>query len=177
MIGVYFLGLSNLSGHEFEQIPGDSEGQGNLVCYSPQGCKESDTTKWTTATILGIKVSLLLGRWPSSMYLYTLPCLGGLAGHYWHIEHGIYFFFNFFFRAWDLVGYKGGLLNRSITCSHVRMYVYVHIRVCLSAIIFMSCNHWLNKPNTLWLMMLVNNIQLKSSYSFFFLLCQGLRKP
>ena len=45
MIGVYFLGLSNLSGHEFEQIPGDSEGQGNLVCYSPQGCKESDTTK------------------------------------------------------------------------------------------------------------------------------------
>ena len=51
------------------------------------------------------------------------------------------FFFNFFFRAWDLVGYKGGLLNRSITCSHVRMYVYVHIRVCLSAIIFMSCNH------------------------------------
>ena len=24
-----------LSGHEFEQTPGDSEGQGNLVCCSP----------------------------------------------------------------------------------------------------------------------------------------------
>ena len=24
-----------LHGHEFEQIPGDDEGQGNLVCYSP----------------------------------------------------------------------------------------------------------------------------------------------
>ena len=33
-----------LNGHEFEQTPGDSEGQGNLVCCSPWGCKESDTT-------------------------------------------------------------------------------------------------------------------------------------
>ena len=24
-----------LNGHEFEQIPGDSEGQGSLVCCSP----------------------------------------------------------------------------------------------------------------------------------------------
>ena len=40
------------AGHEFEQILGDSEEQGNLVCCSPWGCKESDTTerlnwKWT----------------------------------------------------------------------------------------------------------------------------------
>ena len=28
-----------LSGHESERIPGDSKGQGNLVCYSPWGCK------------------------------------------------------------------------------------------------------------------------------------------
>ena len=33
-----------LNGHEFEQTPGDSEGQGSLTCYSPWGCKESDTT-------------------------------------------------------------------------------------------------------------------------------------
>ena len=33
-----------LSGHEFEQTPGDSEGQGRLVCCSPWGFKESDTT-------------------------------------------------------------------------------------------------------------------------------------
>ena len=34
-----------LNGHEFEQTPGDSEGQGSLVCYSPWGDKESDMTE------------------------------------------------------------------------------------------------------------------------------------
>ena len=33
-----------LNGHEFEQTPGDSEGQGILVCSSPTSHKESDTT-------------------------------------------------------------------------------------------------------------------------------------
>ena len=33
-----------LNGHEFEQTPGDSEGQGSLVYCSPWGCKELDTT-------------------------------------------------------------------------------------------------------------------------------------
>ena len=35
-------GHHQLSGHEFEQTLGDGEGQGSLVCCSPQGCKESD---------------------------------------------------------------------------------------------------------------------------------------
>ena len=35
-----------LNGHEFERTPGDSEGQGTLVCCSPWGHKESDTTEW-----------------------------------------------------------------------------------------------------------------------------------
>ena len=34
-----------LNGHEFTQTPRDSEGQGNLECCSPQGCKESDETQ------------------------------------------------------------------------------------------------------------------------------------
>ena len=34
-----------LNGHELEQTPGDSEGQGSLVCCSPWGHKESDTTQ------------------------------------------------------------------------------------------------------------------------------------
>ena len=34
-----------LNGHEFEQTPGDSDGQGSLACCSPWGCKESDTTE------------------------------------------------------------------------------------------------------------------------------------
>ena len=31
-----------LNEHEFAKTPGDSEGQGSLVCCSPQGCKEMD---------------------------------------------------------------------------------------------------------------------------------------
>lgn len=38
-----------LNGHEFEQAPGDSEGQGSLVCCSPWGSKESDTTQALTS--------------------------------------------------------------------------------------------------------------------------------
>ena len=33
-----------LNRHEFEQAPGDAEGQGSLVCCSPWGHKESDMT-------------------------------------------------------------------------------------------------------------------------------------
>ena len=38
MVGWYH----QLNGHEFEQTPGDSEGQGSWGCYSPWDCKESD---------------------------------------------------------------------------------------------------------------------------------------
>ena len=34
-----------LNGHEFEQTPGDGEGQGSLVSCGPWGCRESDMTK------------------------------------------------------------------------------------------------------------------------------------
>ena len=34
-----------LKGHEFAQTPRDGEEQGRLVCCSPWGHKESDTTK------------------------------------------------------------------------------------------------------------------------------------
>ena len=33
------------NGHDFEQTPGYSEGQGNLACYSPWGCNEWDKTE------------------------------------------------------------------------------------------------------------------------------------
>ena len=41
MIGRYH----QLNGHEFELTQGNGEGQGNLACYSPWDCKESDTTE------------------------------------------------------------------------------------------------------------------------------------
>ena len=34
-----------LNGHEFEQALGDGEGQGSLVCCSPWGSKDLDTTE------------------------------------------------------------------------------------------------------------------------------------
>ena len=35
-----------LNGHEFEQAPGDGEGQGSLACCRPWGHKELDMTEW-----------------------------------------------------------------------------------------------------------------------------------
>ena len=34
-----------LNGHEFEQVLGNGEGQRNLMCCSPWGCKVSVTTE------------------------------------------------------------------------------------------------------------------------------------
>ena len=34
-----------LNGHEFEQTPEDSGGQGSLACFCPWGLKESDVTE------------------------------------------------------------------------------------------------------------------------------------
>ena len=34
-----------LDGQEFEQASGVGDGQGSLVCCSPWGCKELDTTE------------------------------------------------------------------------------------------------------------------------------------
>ena len=41
MVGWYH----RLNGHESEQTPGDSEGQGSLACCSLWGCKEPDMTE------------------------------------------------------------------------------------------------------------------------------------
>ena len=40
----------HLNGLEFEQDPGVGEGQGSLVCCSPWGSKESDTTELLNTT-------------------------------------------------------------------------------------------------------------------------------
>ena len=40
-----------LRGHEFEQAPGVGDGQGSLVCCSPWGHKESDTTEQVNWTV------------------------------------------------------------------------------------------------------------------------------
>ena len=39
-----------LNEHEFEQAPGDGEGQGSPVYFSPWGCKELDMIEWLNWT-------------------------------------------------------------------------------------------------------------------------------
>ena len=45
-----------LNGHEFEQTLEDSEGQGSLVCCSPWGRKDLDTTEGLNNKFMGLNV-------------------------------------------------------------------------------------------------------------------------
>ena len=46
-----------LKGHEFEQALGVGDGQGSLICCSPWGSKELDTTRRLNLTELTIRSS------------------------------------------------------------------------------------------------------------------------
>ena len=67
MVGWHHL----LDGHEFEKVPGVGDGQGSLVCCSPWGHKESDTTvqlNWTERNtdwgyLLGVAVFICGKIW------------------------------------------------------------------------------------------------------------------
>ena len=69
-----------LNGHEFEQTPGASEGQGSLACYSTWGCKDSDTTEWLNNDS---KVCQL--------YIYTYPLFFRFFSHiaYYRVLGGV----------------------------------------------------------------------------------------
>ena len=41
----YLDGITSLDGHEFAQALGVGDGKESLLCCSPWGCKESDTTE------------------------------------------------------------------------------------------------------------------------------------
>ena len=43
-----------LNGHEFEQAPGGGEGQGSLMCCSPRGRKELDSTEQLNNSIASL---------------------------------------------------------------------------------------------------------------------------
>ena len=58
------------NGHELGQTLGDSKGQGSLVCCSPWGRKESDTTEWlnnttTPSAAMFLERSTSTKGWPS----------------------------------------------------------------------------------------------------------------
>ena len=91
---------SRLNGHEFEQAPGDGDGQGSLACCSPWGRRELDVTSrlndsnhntftCTYCTIQGspekpnqLGVSVCVCKWLPCLWRLRSPCICG-----WQVEH------------------------------------------------------------------------------------------
>ena len=68
------------NGHEFEQTPGDDEGQGSLVCCSPQGLKELDTTEqlnnnWSSGSLDSALNTNYSCHWRSHLFSLVLRFL------------------------------------------------------------------------------------------------------
>ena len=53
-----------LSGHEFEQVLGDGEEQGSLVCYSLWGHKELDVTERLNNCSIAFSFIIKVGNSP-----------------------------------------------------------------------------------------------------------------
>ena len=51
-----------LNGHEFEQTPGDGEGQGSLVGGSTWGCKDLDMTERLNNNKLSSRLNIFLSQ-------------------------------------------------------------------------------------------------------------------
>ena len=60
-----------LDRHEFEQALGVADGQGSLVCGSPWGHRESDTTEWLNWTEVNMKSVL---KFPCGFCLVAKSC-------------------------------------------------------------------------------------------------------
>ena len=53
------------NGPEFEQTLGDGEGQGNVACCSPRGCKELDTTEQLNKNLRKTLRHHTIRTWPN----------------------------------------------------------------------------------------------------------------
>ena len=72
--------MASLIVQEFEQTLGDSEGQGNLVCCSPWGHKESDTTEQLnclTDSVLGRQVLITKEKLDACLTMWTQRTMSG----------------------------------------------------------------------------------------------------
>ena len=58
-----------LNGHEFEQTPGDSEGQGSLVCCNPRGCIESDMSERLNNNVFYSEVRIIVSKCKGEAFL------------------------------------------------------------------------------------------------------------
>ena len=70
--------------HELEQTPGDSEGQGSLVCCSPWGHKEWDTTERlnnSTTSIQDMFIPFKVSTWRFVCRGLTVPPFYGFGSY------------------------------------------------------------------------------------------------
>ena len=58
-----------LNGYEFELTLGNDEGQGSLVCCSPWGPKESDTTEQLNGTINTTEIQRIIRVYYEQLYV------------------------------------------------------------------------------------------------------------
>ena len=71
-----------LNGHEFEQILGESEGQGSLACCHPWGCKELDMTEQQREKAMAPHFSTVAWKIPWAEEPGRLQSMGSLrVGH------------------------------------------------------------------------------------------------
>ena len=71
-----------LNGHEFEQTPGDTEGQRSLACYSPWCCKELDAAEsmnnnspqFQLSSLLRTVLRIPFGAWWNRNVSWALGC-------------------------------------------------------------------------------------------------------
>ena len=75
-----------LDGLEFEEALGAGDGQGGLVCCSPWGCKESDTTERLSWTELRCSVTTKSGWWHHDLAFSTLGFKVSYTGNRWHLS-------------------------------------------------------------------------------------------
>ena len=80
-----------LNGHEFEQVPGDSEGQGSLACYSPWDSIESDMAEWLNNNRKILmrdfkSLVLLLQRETRNQIVMKIICISSIGLHYWKLK-------------------------------------------------------------------------------------------
>ena len=71
-----------LDGPKFEQAPGVADRQGGLVCWSPWGCKESDTTEqlnWTELLVYHVVVFQSLSHVHCFVTPWTAACQASLS--------------------------------------------------------------------------------------------------
>ena len=119
-----------LNGLEFKQAPEVGDGEGSLVCCSPWGFIESDTTEWLKWTKLNICDAEHLSM-----------CLFAICLFLWRNVYLVLFFFFFFF---DWVAYfdhnnfhelfvnsEDHSLVSSILCKYFLFCVWVGFLFCL----------------------------------------------